>query len=218
MATPRQEPYVWVTWISKLLAGESQCEWAAWFRAHHQYERLSSDFDVASWTAEHTALVRDRVASLKADGYDVWVENQNAFRLRGEHGITLAGKPDIIAARDDELAVIDCKTGTPRVSDQLQVMVYMIVLPHAIERFRGRVLDGEVCYRQERILIEPFKITPQLKDLLRRTMHQVGGAAPLERVPSHGECRWCDISRRDCPQRIESGPAAPATAPGHNLF
>jgi hypothetical protein len=215
MAVPREEPYVWVTWISKLLAGESQCEWAAWFRAHHQYDKRASDFDVAGWTAEHTAMVRDRAVELRAKGYEVWLESQNSFRLRGEQGTVLAGKPDIIAAAGDDLCVIDCKTGAARISDQLQVMVYMLVLPHAIGRFKGRVLEGEVCYRNERVAVESRKITPTLRDLFRRTMHQVGGAAELDRVPSQAECRWCDITRADCPERID---ADTGTTPGHDLF
>ena len=84
MASPRDEPYVWVTWITKLLAGENHCEWAAWFRAHHTYAKAPSDFDLAAWSAEHGAMVRERAAALRAEGLAVTVEGQNAFRLRGK--------------------------------------------------------------------------------------------------------------------------------------
>ncbi len=43
-------PYVWVTWLLKLLAGESSCEWASWFKAQHEgwsWSRMPSDFDQA---------------------------------------------------------------------------------------------------------------------------------------------------------------------------
>ena len=36
MARTRETgPYVWVTWASKLLAGDASCEWASWFKAQH---------------------------------------------------------------------------------------------------------------------------------------------------------------------------------------
>lgn len=41
MAMARNSPYVWVTWLTKILAGEQSCEWASWFKAHYQdFEKL----------------------------------------------------------------------------------------------------------------------------------------------------------------------------------
>ena len=40
-------PYIWVTWLTRLLAGENSCEWAAWFRAQHEswsWTRVPSGF------------------------------------------------------------------------------------------------------------------------------------------------------------------------------
>ena len=51
-------PYIWATTLAKLLAGENSCEWAGWFKAHHQHwAKPLSDFDSAAWMLEHTALV-----------------------------------------------------------------------------------------------------------------------------------------------------------------
>ena len=52
MAVERSCPYIGVTWLTKLMAGESQCEWASWFRAHYNWDKPASDFDVAKWTSE----------------------------------------------------------------------------------------------------------------------------------------------------------------------
>lgn len=68
MATKRPKPYVWASWITKLLAGESQCAWAAWFRAHHRYDKLPRDADLAAWTSGHTAMVGERSRVLTEDG------------------------------------------------------------------------------------------------------------------------------------------------------
>jgi len=45
MTVPRKTPYVCATWITKFLAQENYCKWAAWFQAHYQnYEKAPSDF------------------------------------------------------------------------------------------------------------------------------------------------------------------------------
>ena len=50
-------PYIWVTALSKLLTGENSCEWADWFKAHHQgWTKPPSDFDSATWMLEHTPI------------------------------------------------------------------------------------------------------------------------------------------------------------------
>ena len=43
-------PYLWVTWLPRLLSEESSCEWASWFKAQHEgwsWSRVPSDFDQA---------------------------------------------------------------------------------------------------------------------------------------------------------------------------
>ena len=135
------------------MAGEAHCDWAAWFRAHHTYDRLPSDFDLATWTAEHTTLVRERCNELKTQGFKVLIESQNAFKLRGSKGVVLAGKPDLVAVRDDETLVVDCKTGSPKNSDHFQVLIYMVVLPLTHPACRGRTLEGELQYRNAAVRI-----------------------------------------------------------------
>ena len=216
MATPREVPYVWTTWITKLMAGEAHCEWASWFRAHHTYEKMPGNFDLAKWTAEHSALVREQAAALRAEGYTVFVEEQNAFKLRGRHNVTLAGKPDLVALRANAAYVIDCKTGIPRTSDHIQVLVYMLILPYIRPAWKDKIWHGKLCYHDSMADIPASAIDESFRALLRRTMEQVGGAAVLPAVPAYAECRFCDIRRQDCPQRIESPPLE--IEPEHHLF
>jgi len=148
MAVRRAEPYIWVTWLTKLLAGESTCEWSAWFRAHHkEYDKLPVSFDLARWTVDHNELVNARREQLLDDGFRVFVEDENAFKRRGKTGIVVSGKPDILALRDGRGVIEDCKTGRPRTSDQLQVLVYLLLLPIQNERTSGIALDGRVVYK-----------------------------------------------------------------------
>lgn len=198
------------------MAGDAQCQWAAWFRAHHTYQRRPGDFDLATWTARHNTMVEERAAALRAEGYHVLVEGQNAFKLRGRDGTVLAGKPDLVATRGEEATVIDCKTGSPKTADQFQVLVYMLSLPHCHDACRGRQVEGEVQYRNDVVRVPASKVTHDLRTLFRDTMHRVGRAAPLPRVPSAGECRFCDIGAGDCPDRIEAEPEPAST--DHDLF
>ena len=102
------------TWLPRLLTGEKSCEWAVWIKAHHQdWTREPSDFDQAQWLLDHTALLNEQKAQWIDRGYDVYVENQNTFRPRGETA-TLAGKPDLITVRGDDVLIIDVKTGQER--------------------------------------------------------------------------------------------------------
>ena len=115
MAQLRSSPYIWVTWISRLLTGDSSCEWSSWFRANHEswsWAKAPSDFDQTAWMLRHTALVNELRNRWEERGHVVTTEAQNAFTLRGA-AATLAGKPDLIAVRDNTVTIIDAKTGKP---------------------------------------------------------------------------------------------------------
>ena len=104
---------MWTTWLARLLAGEASCEWASWFRSHHQdWAKPPSNFNQAQWMLDHTALVNQARESRGKLGYTVFTEGQNSFRLRGR-GATLAGKPDLIAVKGQDVVIIDAKTGKP---------------------------------------------------------------------------------------------------------
>ncbi len=133
----REHPYIWATWLAKLLAGEAHCQWAGWFRAHYQdLARPPSDFDNAQWILNHTALVNRERESGESLGYTVYVENQNSFRPRGRYA-TLAGKPDLIAVKSADAVIIDAKTGRPSPHHAVQVMIYQYTVPLALAQYQG---------------------------------------------------------------------------------
>ncbi len=199
----RSNPFIWVSWLSKLMAGEKQCEWASWFRSHYIWDKLPSGLDLAKWTANHAQLLRARKAELEAEGFTVYAEDQNSFKLVGQAGIEVSGKPDIVAIRGQEAYVEDCKTGSPRNSDHFQVLVYMLSLPHVEGPWKGRKLDGRIIYGGTVVDVPASKIDADLKELFRKTVLMVGGQEPARKAPSWGECRYCDISQADCPERID---------------
>ena len=102
-------PYIWVTWLPRLLTGESSCEWASWFKAQHDgnsWPKMPSDFDLTQWLTDHTALLNESRATWERQGYSVLTEDQNHFTLRGSSAV-LAGKPDLVARKGDEATVVD---------------------------------------------------------------------------------------------------------------
>ena len=139
-------PYIWVTTLAKLLTGENSCEWAGWFKAHYRgWTKPPSDFDSATWMLEHTALVNRERESLENIGYDVYTENQNLFRLRGQTAI-IAGKPDLIGEKHREILISDAKTGRPSPSHHAQVRIYQYAVPRALPQFQGKDARGQVRY------------------------------------------------------------------------
>ena len=111
MPVHRETPYIWATWLPRLLTGEKSCEWANWFRAQYQdWTRQPSDFNQAQWLLQHTTLLNKRRADWENSDFSVDIEGQNGFQLRGSSA-TLAGKPDLITQRDDAAVVVDVKTG-----------------------------------------------------------------------------------------------------------
>jgi len=207
MAKRRTDPYIWVTWLTKLLAGESTCEWSAWFRAHHtNYDKLPIDFDLARWTIEHNELVNARREQLLDEGYEVYVEDENAFKRIGQTGIVVSGKPDILAIRDGVGIVEDCKTGRPRTSDQLQVLVYMLLLPIKNPRCADISLSGRLVYRTSSVDVPARGLDDAFRSRFVELVGKVGGDSPLPKHPAWSECRWCDVGPADCLYRVAEPP------------
>jgi hypothetical protein len=77
-------------------------------------------------------------------------------------------------------------------------------------------LNGRVVYQDSTVDIPASKLDQEFRDRFKRMVHAVGGVDVLKKVPSWGECRWCDIPKSECPERIDSRPTA--TAEDHDLF
>ena len=197
------KPYVWVTWITGLLAGSSRCEWSAWYKAHFRYEKkIDEDFDLDEWTAEHDRMVWARAKELRDKGATVNVEGDNAFTLKGSTAI-LGGKPDLVAYEGRaDIFVDDCKTGKERDSDVWQVRTYLFALPK-VALDVGRKWRGRLVYRGGRI-VDVAPPTPPEVAKIGTVMQTIGGDMEPPRVPSREECSRCDILA--CPDRDDSKP------------
>ena len=206
-------PYLWVTWLPRLLSGESSCEWASWFKAQHEgwsWSRMPSDLDQSGWLLNHTALLNEQRESWELQGYSVLTEGQNSFNLRGSSAV-LAGKPDLVAKRRDQITVIDAKTGRPSPAHTTQVLIYMYALPRALERYKGLSIAGQVAYPDHVVDIPADAVDGNFVENLGRLIRRLASQMPARRVPSPGECRFCEITPADCPDRAAEGPPEEGT-------
>ena len=203
-AAQRDFPYIWATWRPRLLTGERSCEWDIWFKAHYQdWPKAPSDFDQAQWLLDHTALLNEQKAQWETSGYDVYVEKQNSFRLRVQSA-TLAGRPDLIVVNGYHARIIDVKSGREQPWHTVQIKIYQWALPKALPQYRLAKLAGEVVYPTHTVRVPrgglPAQFTRNVGSLIRR----LAAKQPPTRIPSSQECRFCDITAADCPERFDS--------------
>ena len=198
-------PYMWVTWLTKLLVGENSCEWAAWFRSHHEgwsWNKVPSTFDQAAWQMAHTAKINESRRQLEKQGYTVFTENQNSFVLRGRSA-ALGGKPDLIARKGDVGTVIDIKTGQPSPSHSAQVMLYMYAISRALGQYRGVTFDGKVVYTDHTVEIPASAVDEKFVANISQLILRLASPIPARKVPSRMECGFCNITSADCPERVD---------------
>ena len=203
MATPRDFPYIWTTWLPRLLTGENSCEWAAWFKAHYQnWTRQPSSFDQAEWLMRHTALLNQQRQEWESNTRTVFVESQNAFRLQCRTA-TLGGRPDLVVLDERDATIIDVKTGREQPWHVVQVMIYMYAVPKALERYKQAKLSGQVTYRDHTVRIPAGAVDERFVQNLGALIRRLSADEPARRVPSRQECRFCDVSAADCPERVD---------------
>ena len=58
-----------------------------------------------------------------------------------------------MAQRDDDVVVVDVKTGRESASHVVQVMIYMYAVPRAPERYRNLKMRGQVAYRDHTVRV-----------------------------------------------------------------
>ncbi len=164
-----------------------------------------NDFNFAQWQLNHTVLLNDTRRRFEDSGYDVRVEGQNAFRLQGRIA-TLAGQPDLIVPSNDHILIVDAKTGVERASHVAQVMVYMYALPRALEQYRDARIAGEIHYPNRIQRVPQGGVDRGFIHRLITLIHRVAAPDPPPWTPSGPECRFCDITDADCPERVEAEP------------
>ena len=132
----------------------------------------------------------------------MYVENQNSFQLQGETAI-VPGKPDLVVMTGDDALIIDVKTGREQPSHRVQVMIYKFAIPRALPQYEDVSIAGEVAYPARTVRVPMGALPNQFIEQLGSLIRRLGSDTPAQRVPSPQECRFCDISKADCPARIK---------------
>jgi hypothetical protein len=191
----RPKPYIWASWLTKLLAGEDSCWWKSWYRAHYKYTKTPDDADRADffreWTRKHDAIVQRRATELRGQGYVVRVEEDASFKLHGG-AADVAGKPDLVALKDSAALVVDAKSGRRRSSDHWQVLLYLFALPVSWLSAPEIKLRGEVAYADADEPVRALKV-PE-RDAILNAIRRVSAPTPPPQVPSAHECARCDVA------------------------
>jgi len=210
-AESRRKPYIWVTHLTKLLAGEVDCVYAAWFRAHYKYDKRDDGrtFDFAKWNKDHGDLMAVRRKALEADGWTCRVENANKFTLEGRT-IDVGGKMDLLATKDEWVKIVDGKTGKARNSDFWQVVFYIYAAPLVWPELKDRTFVGEACYSPTSSLaVSMTDLTDAAKRHIFTTLKTLASGLGPVAVPSPAECSRCDVG--NCTYRSTAPEASAET-------
>ena len=205
MPEERVTPYIWVSWLTKLMVGESMCEWAAWFKAWNEswsYKKMPSDFDSTTWKIHHTLLLNKVRSELESDGKTVFVENQNKFTLRGKLA-SLGGKPDLITTTAGFGTIYDVKTGNPSPAHHVQLMIYMYAIPRALKHYNGVRFEGKVIYEDHEFAISNSAVDTRFIDNLANLIRRIASHTPAKKVPSLIDCSFCNLTDSDCFEKIQ---------------
>lgn len=197
MADRRSSPFLTASWLSKVLSGDAACHWSIWFQAHHKLtEKRPDDFDAISWQIDHTRMLTELIQGFTARGLKVQKEVALAIDLPA-HCTKVKCKSDCLVFEGSAVTVYDCKTGRRRPGDSVQVMIYM----HALSlnpRFQGLTSRGAVVYKDGQVDI------PSLPHSFPSDLAYFVGLLTADSPPLKApgdDCRFCNITRTDCPER-----------------
>ncbi len=87
-------------------------------------------------------------------------------------------------------------------------MIYLYAIPKALERFRNAKLSGQVTYRDHTVRITADSVNDQFVQNFGVLIRWLAHDTPPRRTLSPQECRFCDISNADCPERMNINPQA----------
>lgn len=203
---PRGKPYFWVTWLTAFLSGQDLCEWKVWMKGHYRdVPMLPRDFDAAQWNEEHTAYLNVLRKEYGEKAAGVLAEGQTAWKIEGKSAI-VAGKMDLITFEPN--LVVDAKTGKQKDSHVPQMKLYLLALELGAVpgvQVKPRLPFSAVLRYRNGESIDVARVDEAFKERFYDLMRRLGKTPEPKRVPSAGECRWCDLA--ECPQRVGEFPA-----------
>ena len=210
MTIETKTPSTHVSDVARLMATDSSCPHSVWFLS-----RYSSSLRTAAnghgpivRDPRRTSLIRKTAADLEESGHDVYPSLRNAFEASGSRsGARLKGRPDLIVRDPDgAVTIYDVREGDPGAADELQVRLYMYLLPRSNHGlWRGSRPTGCVLYVDgTESRIEADEIDETFVERVAAVMRQIAADEPARHVPSPQECGRCVLTGSDCSKRVET--------------
>jgi len=160
-----------------------------------------ANFDAEGYKIKHQGLLVQYAQELRNQGYTVYTEDSNFFKVNAGCAV-IAGIPDIVAIRGEEVLIVDAKTGRPRSSDQAQVLVYMLFTPvvklHGIQQ----IPEGRLVYQDySAVEVHSSAVTEEFEQRVRDLVTMMRSSELPPVTPSARECRYCQM-RHICPHQM----------------
>ena len=200
--------------VARLMASDSSCAHSVWYRSRYSGSLRANEngHGPLDHDPRRTSLTHRTAARLEERGDDVYPSLRNAFEAQGSRsGARVTGRPDLITrGTDGTVTVYDVRDGEPCEADELQVRLYMYLLPRSNHgRWRGTRPAGCVLYADgtER-LIEADEVDDEFAERVATVMRQIASDEPAGHRPSAKECGRCPLTSEHCSERVESGPGS----------
>jgi hypothetical protein len=171
-----------------------------WYRAHHKFSTPGDQQSID----KHNALVDALQFELETKGYTVQCGDENWFRLDGPT-TTFAGKPDLIAISPDGSSgtIYEVKGGGQRDYYHYQAMMYMWATPIAWKKWRHIKFEGVVLYDDHPEPVSSDRVDQDFIDRMAALIKRAAAPIPAVKKPSYQECRFCKLSKEQCPEKVE---------------
>lgn len=188
----RKEIIVAPSHIAKHLIGESQCLLQYYLQAHYQ---LASNKNYISYKMRHQSFLKQRKQFWIAEGYSVSCEKQNLMSFLTKKGAKFIGNPDLYVKEINHFE--ELKTGKPKESDIVQLMLYMAAAPYI--HGLSEIPSGQVRYSDGSFKdVLPEEITQEFKDQVTQLIGVLVADQIPEPEPSQRDCRFCTFNNY-CP-------------------
>ncbi|MGB3510230.1 MAG: PD-(D/E)XK nuclease family protein [Microcoleaceae cyanobacterium] len=198
----RIKQFIWVTWLAKVLAEEIKCIYSIQQISNYQFPKQPNNYD----STEHDEKVIQRAITLEEQDFTVYVEQQNSFKVNGKiYDVCVSGRPDIVAVKDEWVIVEDIKTGKRKNSHKMQVLLYMLLLPLALETqdiCQKQIPHGRLIYPDGIVEIPAWQVDRKFRQRLREAIAIIANSKSLNPKPSPWECRYCQIPHEYCQAKM----------------
>ena len=103
----------------------------------------------------------------------------------------------------DHARIIDVKHGREQPWHAVQIMIYQYAIPRALPQYQIARLAGEVVYPTHTVRVPQGALPDQFIHNLGTLTCGLAADQPPDRIPARQECRFCDITAADCPDRVD---------------